>query len=191
MRRVPLICSVNLSGVVRCSVSRRLLFFFSCHCCSRRRLRVAAAGLLLFLFCTAADRSTTSSSSFSSQAGMSLSYREIIECRYIGLFSISKKYRIEPPISSISLLIYFVFFRRKFQKLSGNLKILRKFRKFSENSENLPKFLKTCRKFLKKKVFSEALISYRIEKKTLISYRVGKKAYRSWVFEIEPGCTVV
>ena len=37
MSLVPLICSVNLSGVVRCSLSRRLLFFFSSHCCSRRR----------------------------------------------------------------------------------------------------------------------------------------------------------
>ena len=67
MSLVPLICSVNLRGVVRCSVSRRLLFFFSFHCCSRFRLRAAAAGLLLFLFCTAADRSATSSSSSSSQ----------------------------------------------------------------------------------------------------------------------------
>jgi len=44
----------------------------------------------------------------------------------------------------------------------------RKFQKFAENSENLPKFRW---KFLKKKVFFEALVSYRIEKKTLISYR--------------------
>ena len=34
----------------------------------------------------------------------------------------------------------------------------RKFQKFAKNSENLPKI---CRKFLKKKVFFEALISYR------------------------------
>ena len=122
MSLVPFICSVNLSGVVRCSPSRRLLFFFSCHCCSRRRLRVAAAGLLLFLFCTAADRSTTSSSSFSSQAGMSLSYREIIECRYIGLFSISKKtsYRTS-NIKYLDIDLFCVF----------PPKILRKFQNFS------------------------------------------------------------
>ena len=39
----------------------------------------------------------------------------------------------------------------------------RKFQKIAENSENLPKIRQ---KFLKKKVFFEALISYRIEKKT-------------------------
>ena len=55
----------------------------------------------------------------------------------------------------------------------------RKFQKFAENSEN---FLKIRRKFLKKKVFFEALISYRIvsyREKTpnivSISYRVEKK----------------
>ena len=78
-------------------------------------------------------------------------------------------------------------------------KILRKFWKFPENSENpwtkvvnnnnsaensknSPKILKIRRKFLKKKVFFEALISYRIvsyrEKNphiVSISYRVEKK----------------
>ena len=52
-------------------------------------------------------------------------------------------------------------------------------RKFQKFAENLPKIR---RKFLKKKVFFEALISYRIEKKTLISYRYrieSKKTYRS------------
>ena len=78
-------------------------------------------------------------------------------------------------------------------------KILRKFWKFPENSENpwtkvvnnnnsaensknSPKILKIRRKFLKKKVFFEALISYRIvsyrEKNphiVSISYRIEKK----------------
>ena len=55
----------------------------------------------------------------------------------------------------------------------------RKFQKFAENSENSPKIR---RKFLKKKVFFEALISYRIvsyrEKNphiVSISYRIEKK----------------
>ena len=51
----------------------------------------------------------------------------------------------------------------------------RKFQKFAENSENLPKIR---RKFLKEKVFFEALVSYRIEKKNpyivAISDRVEK-----------------
>mgnify|MGYP003328900536 CR=1 FL=1 len=53
---------------------------------------------------------------------------------------------------------------------------------FAENSENSPKILKIRRKFLKKKVFFEALISYRIvsyrEKNphiVSISYRIEKK----------------
>ena len=126
---------------------------------------------------------------------MSLSYQEIIECRYIGLFSISKKNRIKPPILSILILIYFVFLPpkilRKFQKFSGNpeipkiqkisenspkfQKIRRNFRKFAEISENSPKIPQ-------KKVFSEALISYRyriVSRKNpnivSISYQVEKK----------------
>ena len=71
-------------------------------------------------------------------------------------------------------------------------KILRKFRKFPENSENpwtkvlnnnnnnnnaensknLPKILKICRNFLKKKVFFEALISYRIVSRKKPSNRI-------------------
>ena len=92
-------------------------------------------------------------------------------------FSVYRRvYRIEPPISSISIFSKPVIF------LSFSPKILRKFRKFPENSENpwtkvlnnnnnaensknSPKSLKICRKFPKKKVFFEALISYRIEKK--------------------------
>ena len=64
----------------------------------------------------------------------SLSYREFIECRYIGLFRISKSisYRTS-HIEYLDILKtndFFVFFRRKFQK-------------FSENSENSPKIQKT------------------------------------------------
>ena len=84
-------------------------------------------------------------------------------------------------------------------------KILRKFRKFPENSENpwtkvlnnnnnnaensknSPKILKICRKFLKKKVFFEALISYRIEKKTLISYRYRIESKKSLSLFIDWG----
>ena len=135
---------------------------------------------------------------------MSLSYREFIECRYIGLFRISNSisYRTS-HIEYLDILKtndFFVFFRRKFQKFSENSpkiqkthepkssttttapkipKIRRKFQKFAENSENSPKIR---RKFLKKKVFFEALISYRIvsyrEKNphiVSISYRIEKK----------------
>ena len=54
-------------------------------------------------------------------------------------FSVYQRvYRIEPPISSISIILktsdFFCLFSPK---------ILRKFRKFSENSENSPKILKT------------------------------------------------
>jgi len=78
---------------------------------------------------------------------MSLSYREFIECRYIGLFRISKSisYRTS-HIEYLDILKtndFFVFFRRKFQKFAENSenspKIRRKFRKFAENSENSPK----------------------------------------------------
>ena len=43
----------------------------------------------------------------------------------------------------------------------------RQFQKFAENSESMPKIRQ---KFLKKKVFFEALISYRI-----VSYRIKEK----------------
>merc|ERR1712004_372088 len=78
---------------------------------------------------------------------MSLSYREFIECRYIGLFRISNSisYRTS-HIEYLDILKtndFFVFFRRKFQKIAENSenspKIRRKFRKFAENSENSPK----------------------------------------------------
>ena len=57
----------------------------------------------------------------------------------------------------------------------------RKFQKIAENSENLPKIR---RKFLKKKVFFEALISYRIVLRKKTQYRIDivssrKKAYCS------------
>ena len=70
------------------------------------------------------------------RAGLGLSYQEIIECRYIGLFSISKS--ISYRTSNIEYLDMplFCLFPPKFQKFSGNPKILRKFRKFSKNSEN-------------------------------------------------------
>ena len=107
----------------------------------------------------------------------SLSYRKFIECRYIGLFRISNSisYRTS-HIEYLDILKtndFFCLFSPKIPK------IRRKFQKFAENSENSPKIR---RKFLKKKVFFEALISYRIvsyrEKNphiVSISYRIEKK----------------
>ena len=127
-------------------------------------------------------------------------------------FVYRRVYRIEPPISSISICPRYAFILSfsaenspknpkilwKFRKFSGNSenspkiqKILQKFRKFSENSENSPKFLKIRRKFLKKKVFSEALISYWyciISRKNpnIVRYRIeSKKAYCSWVYTVQ------
>ena len=63
------------------------------------------------------------------------------------------------------------------QQQQQQLQQRRKFQKFAEKSENLPKFLK-------KKVFFKALISYRIVSRKKPSYRINivssqKKAYRS------------
>merc|ERR1719284_1344163 len=82
----------------------------------------------------------------------SLSYREFIECRDIGLFRISKSisYRTShiEYLDMPSICLYFVFFRRKFSEKSENsLEIPKILRKFSENSENSQKFLKIRRKF--------------------------------------------
>ena len=129
---------------------------------------------------------------------MSLSYREFIECRYIGLFRISNSISYRTPhIEYLDILKtndFFVFFRRKFQKIAENSpKILKIRRKFAENSENSPKILKIRRKFLKKKVFFEALISYRIvsyrEKNphiVSISYRIEKKLIATDCLEYVP-----
>ena len=122
-------------------------------------------------------------------SGLSLSYREIIECRYIELFRLSKK--ISYRTSNIEYLdtlkasdLFCLFPPKSLRKFSGNSenspkiqKILRKFKKFSKNSENSQKNLKIRRIFLKKKVFSEAKISYWIKKPNIIviSYRVEKK----------------
>merc|ERR1711988_1430083 len=107
----------------------------------------------------------------------SLSYREFIECRYIGLFRISKSisYRTS-HIEYLDILKtndFFVFFRRKF-------------RKFAENSENSPKILKIRRKFAENSSKrrsslrpSYRIVSYRIEKKTLISYRYRIESKKS------------
>merc|ERR1711873_374081 len=70
-------------------------------------------------------------------------------------------------------------FRKPMNQSRQQLQQRRKFQKFAKNSENSPKIR---RKFLKKKVFFEALISYRIvsyrEKNphiVSISYRIEKK----------------
>ena len=115
-------------------------------------------------------------------------------------FSVYRRvYRIEPPISSISIFSKPVIFLSFFAENSP--KILRKFRKFPEHSENpltkvinnnnaensknlpkIPKNLKIRWKFLKKKVFFEALLwyGYRIVLRknphiVSIWYRVEKK----------------
>jgi len=126
---------------------------------------------------------------------MSLSYREFIECRYIGLFRISKSisyrtFHIE-YLDILKTNDFFVFFRRKFQKFSDNSenspkiqkthepklsttttapkipKIRRKFWKFAENSLKIPQ--------KEGLLWGPRIVSYRIEKKILISYRVEKK----------------
>ena len=95
--------------------------------------------------------------------GMSLSYREIIECRYISRLSeYQRVYRIEPPISSISIfskpVIYLVFFRRKFSEHSKNSE------NYAENSKKSPKILKKfAENSWKRRSFFEAKISYCIE----------------------------
>ena len=88
-------------------------------------------------------------------------------------FVYRRVYRIEPPISSISI------FSKPMIFLSF----------FAENSKKSPKILKIRRKFLKKKVFFEALISYRIvsyrEKNphiVSISYRIEKKLIATQCF---------
>ena len=99
------------------------------------------------------------------------------------LSAYQRVYRIEPPISSISICLYFVFFRRKFSEKSENsLEIPKILRKFSENSENSQKFLKIRRKFLKKKVFSEAKISYRYR---IVSYRIKNPNIVSISYRVE------
>ena len=79
---------------------------------------------------------------------MSLSYREFIECRYIGLFRISKsisyqtshiKY-LDMPLDMLLICLFPL-------KILENPKILRKFRKFSGNSENSPEIQKIRRNF--------------------------------------------
>jgi len=89
---------------------------------------------------------------------------------------------------------FFVFFRRKFQKISENSENSPKIQKTHEpkssTTTTAPKIPKICRKFLKKKVFFEALITYHIisyqEKKphiVSISYRVEKKLIALHWFE--------
>ena len=117
---------------------------------------------------------------------MSLSYREFIECRYIGLFRISNSisYRTS-HIEYLDILKtndFFVFFRRKFQKFAENSenspKIRRKFRKFAENSENSPKIPQK-----EGLLWGPHIVSYRIVSRKKPSYRIDivsnrKKAYR-------------
>merc|ERR1712223_829341 len=68
-----------------------------------------------------------------SRPASSLSYREFIECRYIGLFRISNSisYRTS-HIEYLDILKtndFFVFFRRKFQKFAENSPKIQKIRR--------------------------------------------------------------
>merc|ERR1712113_675924 len=85
---------------------------------------------------------------------------EFIECRYIGLFRISNSisYRTS-HIENLDILKtndFFVFFRRKFQKIAKNSS--------KRRSSLRPSY---------------RIVSYRIEKKTLISYRYRIESKKS------------
>ena len=100
-------------------------------------------------------------------------------------FSVYRRvYHIEPPISSIAIfskpVIFCLFSPKILQKFPENsknpwTKVLNSNNNNNnvENSKKLPKILKFCQKFLKKKVFFEALISYwyRIVLRKKPSYR--------------------
>ena len=93
-------------------------------------------------------------------------------------------YRIEPPISSISIFSKPMIFLSFFAENSKNSpKILKIRRKFAENS---PKILKIRRKFAENSSKRRSslrpkyrIVSYRIEKKTLISYRYRIESKKS------------
>ena len=105
-------------------------------------------------------------------------------------------YRIEPPISCISIFSKPMNFLSFFAENSKNsLKILKIRRKFAENSENSPKILKIRRKFAENSenspkipqkeglLWGPHIVSYRIVSKKKPSYRIDivsnqKKAYR-------------
>ena len=95
--------------------------------------------------------------------------QEILETRYIEIFQSIKEYRVSNLQYRVSSILkncdLFCLF---------SLKILHKFRILSENSLTIQKILEIHRKCLKKKVFSEAKISYRY----CIEW---KKTYRSRV----------
>ena len=89
-----------------------------------------------------------------SLAGVGISYREIIECQYIGLFSLSKK--ISYQTSNIEYLDilktsdFFVFFRQKFSENSENSpKIPKTHEPKSSTTTTMPKIQKIPRKFRK------------------------------------------
>ena len=137
-----------------------------------------------------------------STSRMSLSYREFIECRYIGLFRISKSisYRTS-HIEYLDILKtndFFVFFRRKFQKFSENSENSPKIQKTHEpkssTTTTAPKIPKIRRKFWKfaensSKRRSSLRPSYRIVSRKKPSYHIDivssrKKAYRSSLIAI-------
>ena len=114
-----------------------------------------------------------------SWTGMSLSYREIIKCQFIGLFRLSKKllfwtYNIE-NLRYWKILIYFVFLSPK---------IPRTFRKFFRNSENSPKIRRKLQKFaensLKRRSFLRPKYGIVSRKKTHIVSNEKKHIAQGW-----------
>ena len=111
---------------------------------------------------------------------MSLSYREIIEFRYVGLFRISKK--ISYRTSNIE---YLNILKASDLFCLFSPKILWKLWNFSENTPKILKIPKNCRKFWnfaknssKEGLFwGQNIVSYRGKKPNivLISYQVKKK----------------
>ena len=136
----------------------------------------------------------------------SLSYREFIECRDIGLFRISNSisYRTSHIVylDILKTNEFFVFFRRKFQKFSENSenspkiqkthepkssttttapkipKIRQKFWKFSENSPKIPQ--------KEGLLWGPHIVSYRIVSRKKPSYRIDIVSSRKnyWMVEM-------
>ena len=121
-------------------------------------------------------------------------------------FVYRRVYRIEPPISSISIfskpMIFLSFFAensknspkipRKFRKPMNQSRQQqqqrRKFQKFAENSENSPKIPQK-----EGLLWGPHIVSYRIVSRKKPSYRIDivsnrKKAYRYWLVQRDQTC---
>ena len=113
---------------------------------------------------------------------MGLSYREIIECRCIETFRISKSisYRTS-HIEYLDILKtsdFFVFFRRKFRKSPENSENNAENSKKSSNSENSPKIPSKEGLF-----WGPNIVSHREKNLHIVSSR--KQAYRAGVVSIQ------